>query len=241
MSSHWSDLCSWLLWVQGESRSTWFGVRVEGTQVETNREWKGFIPTQKDEGCNFCCALISDLPCMHLDPGVNRLGLNITSVHQTDRRPVTPDIVFPICVILWPQEEGLNKQNKNKTQTAKQREVNTFHIYAHSRAHASTRSVLVLAWKEIRVITEQQPKHANERGRAISTAKLHSKRAEHLWEVQTADVDNSCGATLEGLCARKTKPGCSPRVCPFKRQQCNFNSGWRSCQTAAILGAWFYL
>lgn len=37
---------------------------------------------------------------MHLDPGVNRLGLNITSVHQTDCRPVTPDIVFPICVIL---------------------------------------------------------------------------------------------------------------------------------------------
>lgn len=49
---------------------------------------------------------------MHLDPGVNRLGLNITSVHQTDRRPVTPDIVFPICVILWPQEHGLNKHSK---------------------------------------------------------------------------------------------------------------------------------
>lgn len=55
--------------------------------------------------------LLSDLPCMHLDPGVNRLGLNITSVHQTDRRPVTPDIVFPICVILWPQEDGLKKKH----------------------------------------------------------------------------------------------------------------------------------
>lgn len=52
---------------------------------------------------------------MHLDPGVNRLGLNITSVHQTDRRPVTPDIVFPICVILWPQEVRLKKtKQKNE-------------------------------------------------------------------------------------------------------------------------------
>lgn len=51
---------------------------------------------------------------MHLDPGVNRLGLNITSVHQTDRRPVTPYIVFPICVILWPQEDGLKKHSKTK-------------------------------------------------------------------------------------------------------------------------------
>lgn len=64
----------------------------------------------KGEGWIFFCAFISDLPCMHLDPGVNRLGLNITSVHQTDRRPVTPDIVFPICVILWPQEDGLKKK-----------------------------------------------------------------------------------------------------------------------------------
>lgn len=51
---------------------------------------------------------------MHLDPGVNRLGLNITSVHQTDCGPVTPDIVFPICVILWPQEDRLKKQSKTK-------------------------------------------------------------------------------------------------------------------------------
>ncbi len=69
---------------------------------------------------------------MHLDPGVNRLGLNITSVHQTDRRPVTPDIVFPICVILWPQEDGL-KQN-----TAEQKEVNTFHKYILMRTHTHT-------------------------------------------------------------------------------------------------------
>lgn len=70
----------------------------------------------KDGDCNWCSAN-SDLPCMHLDPGVNRLGLNVTSIHQTDRRPVTPDIVFPICVILWPWEEGLKKgkqQNNNK-------------------------------------------------------------------------------------------------------------------------------
>lgn len=57
---------------------------------------------------------ISDLPCMHLDPGVNRLGLNITSVHQTDRRPVTPDIVFPICVILGPRRGGFKKTVKQK-------------------------------------------------------------------------------------------------------------------------------
>lgn len=68
----------------------------------------------KGEGC-YCCFYFSDLPCMHLDPGVNRLGLNITSVHQTDRRPVTPDIVFPICVILLPQEGGLKKKQQNKT------------------------------------------------------------------------------------------------------------------------------
>lgn len=73
--------------------------------------WKRIWSNPTDGGCHF--ALISDLPCMHLDPGVNRLGLNITSVHQTDRRPVTPDKVFPICVILWPQEEGL-KNSKTK-------------------------------------------------------------------------------------------------------------------------------
>lgn len=31
------------------------------------------------------------------------------------------------------------------------------------------------------------------------TAKLHSKRAEHLWEVQTADLEDSFGVMLEGL------------------------------------------
>lgn len=77
---------------------------------------KGMLRSNpKGEGCYFCwCFYFSDLPCMHLDPGVNRLGLNITSVHQTDRRPVTPDIVFPICVILWPQEDGLKKTQQNK-------------------------------------------------------------------------------------------------------------------------------
>lgn len=65
---------------------------------------------------------------MHLDPRVNRLGFNITSVHQTDRRPVTPDIVLPICVILEPQQDELGK----KTHTVKQKEVITFDIYASS-------------------------------------------------------------------------------------------------------------
>lgn len=75
----------------------------------------------KDGDCNWCSVFNSDLPCMHLDPGVNRLGLNVTSIHQTDRRPVTPDIVFPICVILWPWEEGL-KKNPSKT-TKKKRSI----------------------------------------------------------------------------------------------------------------------
>lgn len=81
----------------------------------------------KDGDREWCGAFNSDLPCMHLDPGVNRLGLNVTSIHQTDRRPVTPDIVFPICVILWPWEEGLKKKN-SKTTTKK--EVNIFHKYS---------------------------------------------------------------------------------------------------------------
>lgn len=84
---------------------------------------------EKDGDCNLCSAFNSDLPCMHLDPGVNRLGLNVTSIHQTDRRPVTPDIVFPICVILWPWEEGLKKKKNSKTTTKKKKEVNTFHKY----------------------------------------------------------------------------------------------------------------
>lgn len=106
---------------------------------------------------------------MHLDPGVNRLGLNITSVHQTDRRPVTPDIVFPICVILWPQEDGL-KQN-----TAEQKEVNTFHKYilVHARTHAllhtpthmqlgSEKLVLVSCLQEILEINKSHYRTANQ-------------------------------------------------------------------------------
>lgn len=98
---------SGLVWVQGDSSSTWLNVRME----ETNGVGKG-CKGKWNGDCNLCSAFTSDLPCMHLDPGVNRLGLNITSIHQTDRRPVTPDIVFPICVILWPQEEGLKKNSK---------------------------------------------------------------------------------------------------------------------------------
>lgn len=37
---------------------------------------------------------------MHLDPGVYRLRFNITSVHQIHRWSVSPDKLFPICVIL---------------------------------------------------------------------------------------------------------------------------------------------
>lgn len=69
--------------------------------------------------CSLCSAFNSDLPCMHLDPGVNRLGLNVTSIHQTDRRPVTPDIVFPICVILRQWEEGLKKKTAKQQQKKK--------------------------------------------------------------------------------------------------------------------------
>lgn len=47
-----------------------------------------------------------DLPCMHLHPGVNRLRLDIASVHKTDGRPVAPDVVFPIRVILQQREKG---------------------------------------------------------------------------------------------------------------------------------------
>lgn len=64
---------------------------------------------------------------MHLDPGVNRLGLNVTSVHQTDRRPVTPDIVFPICVILWPWGERLKKK-KTKQQNSKKKKKRSIHF-----------------------------------------------------------------------------------------------------------------
>lgn len=56
---------------------------------------------------------------MHLDPGVNRLRFNITSIHQTDSWPVAPDIVFPICVILQQRERGSNQQNQQFKHTEK--------------------------------------------------------------------------------------------------------------------------
>lgn len=62
---------------------------------------------------------------MHLDPGVNRLGLNIASVHQTDRRPVTPDKVFPIRVILQVAHGG-GRGLKQKEDKAEQKEVSTY-------------------------------------------------------------------------------------------------------------------
>lgn len=58
---------------------------------------------------------------MHLDPGVNRLRFNITSIHQTDSRPVAPDIVIPICVILQQWERGSNQQNQQFKHTEKGR------------------------------------------------------------------------------------------------------------------------
>lgn len=101
-------------------QSGWSGCRVIAALCDSVWGWRKQTGLEKDVkekrngNCNLCSAFTSDLPCMHLDPGVNRLGLNITSIHQTDRRPVTPDIVFPICVILWPQKEGLKKQQNNK-------------------------------------------------------------------------------------------------------------------------------
>lgn len=150
------------------------------------------------------CYYFSDLPCMHLDPGVNRLGLNITSVHQTDSRPVTPDIVFPICVILWSQEDGLKKK------TQQNKKVNTFHIYSRTHTHASRireASVSSLPWGKLGKKSDwlQNSKPCKwKRKRAVSTAKLHSQRAEHLWEVKTADLEDSFGVTLEGLYTLKT-------------------------------------
>ncbi len=32
------DFSSWLLWVQGDSRSTWYNVRVKGTQAENDEQ-----------------------------------------------------------------------------------------------------------------------------------------------------------------------------------------------------------
>lgn len=108
-------------------RAGWSGCRVIAALCDSVWGWRKQTGLEKDVkekrngNCNLCSAFTSDLPCMHLDPGVNRLGLNVTSIHQTDRRPVTPDIVFPICVILWPQEEGLKK-------TAKQQKKRSIHF-----------------------------------------------------------------------------------------------------------------
>lgn len=150
----------------------------------------------------FVLLKISDLPCMHLDPGVNRLGLNITSVHQTDCRPVTPDIVFPICVILQPKEHGL----KTKTQSNIKRGQYISHIHSCSNTHASrireaSVSSLALreAQRELSSITKQQTKTCKRKRKEFLIAKLHSKRAEHLWEVQTADLKDSFGVMLAGL------------------------------------------
>lgn len=110
------------------------------------------------------CYYFSDLPCMHLDPGVNRLGLNITSVHQTDSRPVTPDIVFPICVILWSQEDGLKKKH-SKTK----RSIHFTYTRAHIHMHpGSEKPVLVPCLEESLERGQTDYKtanHANERGR----------------------------------------------------------------------------
>lgn len=148
---------------------------------------------------------------MHLDPGVNRLGLNITSVHQTDRRPVTPDIVFPICVILWPQEEGLTEKKNSKTKRGQY--ISQIHTRTLSHTHmhlGSEKPVLVPclkeAWKEAIVITKQHTGTCKwKRERAVLTAKLHSKQAKHLWEVQMADLEDSFGVMLGGLYTLKTK------------------------------------
>lgn len=143
----------------------------------------------KDGDCNWCSVFNSDLPCMHLDPGVNRLGLNVTSIHQTDRRPVTPDIVFPICVILWPWEEGLKKKNPSKT-TKKKRSIHFTNTLKDQR-----NVVRLLSSGKKSVITNE---HANQRGRK------GFKGAERLWERPRAEAGHGCGATLEGLCAANT-------------------------------------
>lgn len=141
------------------------------------------------EGC-YGAFIWSDLPCMHLDPGVNRLGLYITSVHQTDRRPVAPDIVFPICVILQPQEDGVKKR-KN---TANKKVVNTFHKYTRQTApHASRIRGARVSSLPSGGLGKSDFKTANQHmkmkeGESGFTAEQHSKRGEGLWEEQTADL-----------------------------------------------------
>lgn len=97
-----------------------YGVRLKAPQADrlNKQAMKRMLQSQRKGEGGYCyCAFVfvSHLPCMHLDPGVNRLRLNVTSVHQTDCRPVSPDIVFPICVILWPQEDELKNKKQSKT------------------------------------------------------------------------------------------------------------------------------
>lgn len=145
--------------------------------------------------CSLCSAFNSDLPCMHLDPGVNRLGLNVTSIHQTDRRPVTPDIVFPICVILRQWEEGLKKKN-SKTTTKKKRGQYISQIHSKIRERSVVR--LLAPGKKSVIYERANGKHANQRGRR------GFKWAEHPWEGRRAEAGDGCGAPLEGLCALNT-------------------------------------
>lgn len=197
------DFSSWLLWVRGDSRTTWDSVRVRGTQAERlNKQGMKKDATIQPKRWRLLfrlCFYFSDLPCMHLDPGVNRLGLNITSVHQTDRRPVTPDIVFPICVILWPQEEdGL----KEKTQQNKKRSIHFTNTFArtYTRMHpGSEKPVLVPCLKESLERSQEwlqnsKPNHANERGREQFQQPSSGRDTSGKYRRQT--LEDSFGVTL---------------------------------------------
>lgn len=189
-------------------RAGWSGCRVIAALCDSLWGWRKQTGLERDVkekrngNCNLCSAFTSDLPCMHLDPGVNRLGLNVTSIHQTDRRPVTPDIVFPICVILWPQEEGFKK-------TAKQQKRGQY----NSRIHSKIREVLLDCCLRERSLWlwKSKPKPCK------------SKR-EKRFQVNRTPLGGTegrgrrrCGATPEGPSARNTMC-CSPH---FKRQQCD--------------------
>lgn len=149
-----------------------------------------------------CSAITSDLPCMHLDPGVNRLGLNVTSIHQTDRRPVTPDIVFPICVILWPQGEGLKKQQNNK----KKRSIHFTNTLKDQRS-----VVRLLPSGKKSVITKEQ------------TETMQIKEGEKVSSEQSTSGRDR-GQRQETLRSNAGRPECSEQTmcCSphFKRQQC---------------------
>lgn len=138
---------------------------------------------EKGGDCHLCSAFSSDLPCMHLDPGVNRLGLNVTSIHQTDRRPVTPDIVFPICVILWPWEEGLKKKQQNNK---KKRSLHFTNTLKDQRS-------FVRLLPEVGDYEQAKGKRANQRGRK------GFRWAEGLWETETAERPE-CSSTHTQWC-----------------------------------------